>query len=223
MWACLDNLCYFSRFNSSWSMIWLTCCHNIYSFILYSKRWDCFLKQYLETNRDRNSEMVRKGEGQKHNVIIIPHVNWGFVYKLSRVLRRLHRISRQSCTSVPVVESCPRQDHGVVIGPFRGVAPAGPGTVPVVAPCGIADDALRKALPHRKGKIHLREQKVKKEVGREKRGGGGGQWKQKKSKWRKTGSKDTGRRRGKVQQRKSSKRCKQVFKTHRNTQDLSSL
>lgn len=145
------------------------------------------------------------------------------MYKLSKASRRLHGISRQSCISVPVVESCPRQDHGVVISPFRGVAPAGPGTVPVVAPCGIADDALGKALPHGKGKIHLREQKVKNEV----RGKKEEEEEAKGNKRRENGEKQEAKTREeegeRCRRRKSTKRCKQVFKTHRSTQDLSSL
>lgn len=70
---------------------------------------------------------------------------------------------------VPVIESRPREDHGVVIGPLRGVAPAGSGTIPVVAPCWITNDTLWKALPHNKGKIHLWEKKVKKEARGDKR------------------------------------------------------
>ena len=115
-----------------------------------------------------------------------------------------------------MVESCPRQDHGVVIGPFRGVAPAGPGTVPVVAPCGIADDALRKALPHGKGEIHLGERKVKTEV----RGENGDK---KEGNGEKQAAKTREEEGERCRRRKSTKRCKQVFKTHRNTQDLSSL
>lgn len=71
---------------------------------------------------------------------------------------------------VPVVESCPRQDHGVVVGPFGGVAPAGSGAVPVVAPRRITNDTLRKTLPHDEGEIHLWEQRGQKEE--EKRRGG---------------------------------------------------
>lgn len=72
-----------------------------------------------------------------------------------------------------MVESCPRKDHGVVIGPFGGVSPAGPGTVPVVAPRWKTDDALRKALPYNEGKIHLMEHKVKNpEVRKEDEAGG---------------------------------------------------
>lgn len=37
----------------------------------------------------------------------------------------------------------------------------GSGSVPVVAPRRVADDALRKALPHNKSKVHLWETKVK--------------------------------------------------------------
>lgn len=70
---------------------------------------------------------------------------------------------------VPVVESRPCEDHGVVIGPFRCVAPAGSGTIPVVAPCWITNDTLWKALPHNKGKIHLWENKAKTEARGDKR------------------------------------------------------
>lgn len=54
-----------------------------------------------------------------------------------------------------MVERCPRQDHGVVVGPLGGVAPAGPGAVPVVASGWITHDTLWKVLPHQEGKIHL--------------------------------------------------------------------
>lgn len=56
---------------------------------------------------------------------------------------------------IPVVESCSCKDHGVVIGPLGGVAPARSGTVPVVTPCWITDNTLREILPYKKGKIHL--------------------------------------------------------------------
>lgn len=78
---------------------------------------------------------------------------------------------------VPVVESGARKDHGVFIGPFGGVAPAGPGTVPVVAPRWITNDTLRKALPYNKGKIHLWAHKVKKDASGKKRRRG--QWEMK--------------------------------------------
>ena len=52
-------------------------------------------------------------------------------------------------------ESCSCEDHGVVVGPLGGVAPSGPGAVPVVAPRRVTYDTLGKTLPHDKGKIHL--------------------------------------------------------------------
>lgn len=54
-----------------------------------------------------------------------------------------------------MVKSGSCQDHGVVVGPLRGVAPPRPGSVPVVAPRWVADDTLRKALPHDESKVHL--------------------------------------------------------------------
>lgn len=61
----------------------------------------------------------------------------------------------------PVVKSRSCQDHGVVIGPLRGVAPPRPGSVPVVAPRWITDDTLWKALPHDESKVHLRGGEIK--------------------------------------------------------------
>lgn len=61
----------------------------------------------------------------------------------------------------PVVKGRSCQDHGVVIGPLRGVAPPRPGSVPVVAPRRITDDALWKALPHDESKVHLRGGEMK--------------------------------------------------------------
>ena len=60
---------------------------------------------------------------------------------------------------IPVVESGSCKDHGVFISPFGGVTPAGSGTIPVVAPCWITYDTLRKTLPYNEGKIHLWEQR----------------------------------------------------------------
>ena len=56
---------------------------------------------------------------------------------------------------LPVVEGCPGQHHGVFVGPLGGVAPAGSGVVPVVAPGGVAHNALWETLPHAEGKVHL--------------------------------------------------------------------
>lgn len=84
-------------------------------------------------------------------------------------IRKQQASQSQLVIFVPVVKSRPCEDHGVVIGPFRCVAPAGSGTVPVVAPCWITNDTLWKALPHNKGKIHLWENKVKAEARGDKR------------------------------------------------------
>lgn len=70
---------------------------------------------------------------------------------------------RQQNVVLPVVERGPRQDHGVVVGPLGGVAPAGPGLVPVVAPGRVAHDPLGKTLPHGEGEIHLREPRAEEE------------------------------------------------------------
>ena len=47
------------------------------------------------------------------------------------------------------------EDDGVVVGPFGGVAPGLLQRVPEVAPGRVAHDALREALPHQEGKVHL--------------------------------------------------------------------
>lgn len=60
-----------------------------------------------------------------------------------------------------MVKSRSCQDHGVIVGPLRGVAPPRPGSVPVVAPRRITDDALWKALPHDESKVHLRGGEMK--------------------------------------------------------------
>lgn len=60
-----------------------------------------------------------------------------------------------------MVKSRSCQDHGVVIGPLRGVAPPRPGSVPVVAPRWITNNTLWKALPHNKSKVHLRGGEMK--------------------------------------------------------------
>lgn len=66
---------------------------------------------------------------------------------------------------LPVVEGSASENHGVVIGPFGGVAPAGSGSVPVVAPCWVTNNALWKTLPHDKSKIHLWKKKVQTDAG----------------------------------------------------------
>lgn len=58
-----------------------------------------------------------------------------------------------------MVDGGPRQHHGVVVGPFGGVAPALLVAVPKVAAGGVTYDPLRKALPHGEGKVHLDGQK----------------------------------------------------------------
>lgn len=57
--------------------------------------------------------------------------------------------------SVPVVEGGSSQDDGIVIGPFRGVAPGSLQRVPEVAPGRVAHDTVREAPPHQEGKVHL--------------------------------------------------------------------
>lgn len=64
-------------------------------------------------------------------------------------------ISKKSCGFVPVVKSCSCKDHGVLIGPLGSVAPAWSGTIPVVAPCWITNNTVRKTLPYSEGKVHL--------------------------------------------------------------------
>ena len=59
---------------------------------------------------------------------------------------------------VPVVEGSSSQDDGVVIGPFRGVAPGALQGVPEVAPGRVAHDAFREAPPYQEGKVHLQGQ-----------------------------------------------------------------
>lgn len=66
--------------------------------------------------------------------------------------------SVQACgliQSVPVVEGGSSQDDGIVVGPFRGVAPGSLQRVPEVAPGRVAHDTVREAPPHQEGKVHL--------------------------------------------------------------------
>lgn len=58
-------------------------------------------------------------------------------------------------SELPVVEGGPRQDDGVLIGPFRGVAPGVPQGVPEVAPGRVPHDPIWEAPPHQEGKVHL--------------------------------------------------------------------
>lgn len=60
---------------------------------------------------------------------------------------------------VPVVEGSSSQDDGVVVGPFRGVAPGTLQGIPEVAPGRVAHDPLGEAPPHQEGKVHLQVQK----------------------------------------------------------------
>lgn len=57
--------------------------------------------------------------------------------------------------TTPVVEGSSSQHNGVVIGPFRGVAPGTLQGVPEVAPGRVAHDPLWEAPPHQEGKVHL--------------------------------------------------------------------
>lgn len=54
-----------------------------------------------------------------------------------------------------MVEGSSSQDDGVVIGPFRGVAPGPLQRVPEVAPGRVAHDTVGEAPPHQEGKVHL--------------------------------------------------------------------
>lgn len=56
---------------------------------------------------------------------------------------------------VPVVEGGRGEDHGELVDPLSGVAPATPGLIPEVAPRQEAHQPLREALPHHKSKVHL--------------------------------------------------------------------
>lgn len=61
----------------------------------------------------------------------------------------------------PVIEGSSSQDDGVVVGPFRGVAPGSLQGIPEVAPGRVAHDPLREAPPHQEGKVHLRAEDIK--------------------------------------------------------------
>lgn len=56
-----------------------------------------------------------------------------------------------------MVKGSSRQDNGVVIGPFGGVAPGALQGVPEVAPGRVTHDALREAPPNQEGKVNLKE------------------------------------------------------------------
>lgn len=51
-------------------------------------------------------------------------------------------------TDVPVVEGSSSQDNGVIISPFRGVAPGAFQGIPKMAPGRIAHDPLGKTPPN---------------------------------------------------------------------------
>lgn len=57
-----------------------------------------------------------------------------------------------------MVEGSSSQDDGVVVGPFRGVAPGTLQGIPEVAPGRVAHDPLREAPPYQEGKVHLQVQ-----------------------------------------------------------------
>lgn len=59
---------------------------------------------------------------------------------------------------LPVVEGSSSQDDGVVVGPFRGVAPGVLQGIPEVAPRRVSHDPLGEVPPHQEGKVHLRVQ-----------------------------------------------------------------
>lgn len=54
-----------------------------------------------------------------------------------------------------MIDGGPRQHHGVVVGPFGGVAPPLLAAVPEMAARWIAHNAVWKTLPHGEGKVHL--------------------------------------------------------------------
>lgn len=54
-----------------------------------------------------------------------------------------------------MIDGGPRQHHGVVVGPFRGVAPPLLAAVPEMAARWITNNAVWKTLPHGEGKVHL--------------------------------------------------------------------
>lgn len=57
--------------------------------------------------------------------------------------------------SVLVIDRSPRQNHGVVVGPFGSVAPALLVAVPEVAAGWVTNNAVWETLPHCEGKVHL--------------------------------------------------------------------
>lgn len=54
-----------------------------------------------------------------------------------------------------MVDGSSSQNHGVVVGPFGGVAPALLITVPEMTAGRISHNPLWEALPYCEGKIHL--------------------------------------------------------------------
>lgn len=54
-----------------------------------------------------------------------------------------------------MIDGRPGQHHGVVVGPFGGVAPPLLTAVPEMAAGRITNDAVGKTLPHSEGKVHL--------------------------------------------------------------------
>lgn len=72
--------------------------------------------------------------------------------------------NREGEVSVLVIDGSSSQHHGVVVGPFRGVAPPLLVAVPEVAASRVANNAVRETLPHREGKVHLNPVEEKREV-----------------------------------------------------------
>lgn len=54
-----------------------------------------------------------------------------------------------------MVEGSRGENHGELVGPLGGVAPATLGLIPEMAACQKAHHPLWEALPHRKTKVHL--------------------------------------------------------------------
>lgn len=63
-----------------------------------------------------------------------------------------------------MIDGGPRQHHGVVVGPFRGVAPPLLAAVPEMAARWITNNAVWKTLPHGEGKVHLDPEQTDRQI-----------------------------------------------------------
>lgn len=96
--------------------------------------------------------------GRSYRVLVLYVTQTCSLFHEETENKRQKSTSLQQIIVLPVVEGSSSQDDGVVVGPFRGVAPGVLQGIPEVAPRRVSHDPLGEAPPHQEGKVHLRVQ-----------------------------------------------------------------